>query len=148
MVCSGVDEKPISLPWERPMKALSLSTMAMALLASHAVAHPAQAQAQSPALTGKVVSDPEGPMEGVLVSARRSNATITVTVVSDAKGAYSFPASRLEPGGYTWAIRAAGYVLDGTLDIDIAQGRPKVADLKLKPAATRPDQIANAEWIM
>ena len=130
------------------MRALVGMGMAMALLASQAVAQPAWAQAQSPALIGKVVSDPEGPMEGVLVSARRSNATITVTVVSDAKGEYSFSASRLDPGRYTLAIRAAGYALDGTPDIDIAQGRPTVADLKLKPAPPRPDQIANAEWIM
>jgi hypothetical protein len=59
--------------------------MAMALLASQAIAQPAWTQAQSPVLTGRVVSDPEGPMEGVLVSARKSGATITVTVVSDAK---------------------------------------------------------------
>jgi hypothetical protein len=105
--------------------------MAMALLASQAVAQLAWAQEQSPALTGKVLSDTEGPMEGVLVSARKSGATITVTVVSDAKGEYSFSASRLDPGRYTLSIRAAGYALDGAPDIDIAQGGPTVADLKL-----------------
>ncbi len=130
------------------MRALSAPVMAMALLASQAVAQLAWAQEQSPALTGKVLSDTEGPMEGVLVSARKSGATITVTVVSDAKGEYSFSASRLDPGRYTLSIRAAGYALDGAPDIDIAQGGPTVADLKLKPAAPRPDQIANAEWIM
>ena len=77
-------------------------------------------------------------MEGVLVSARKSGATITVTVVSDAKGEYSFPVSRLDPGRYALTIRAAGYALDGAPDIDIAQGRPTVADLKLKPAAAAP----------
>ena len=73
------------------MRALVGLGMAMALLASPAVAQPAWAQAQSPALIGKVVSDPEGPMEGVLVSARKSGAAITVTVVSDAKGDTAFP---------------------------------------------------------
>jgi len=68
------------------MRTLSVPVMAMALLASPAVVRPAWAQAQSPALSGKILSDPEGPMEGVLVSARKSGATITVTVVSDAKG--------------------------------------------------------------
>jgi hypothetical protein len=42
------------------MRALVGLGMAMALLASQAVAQPAWAQAQSPALTGKVLSDPEG----------------------------------------------------------------------------------------
>ena len=68
------------------MRTLSVPVMAMALLASPAVVQPAWAQAQSPALSGKILSDPEGPMEGVLVSARKSGATITVTVVSYAKG--------------------------------------------------------------
>jgi hypothetical protein len=36
-------------------------------------------------------------MEGVLVSAKRAGSTITVTVVSDAKGRYAFPANRLSP---------------------------------------------------
>ena len=79
------------------MRALVGLGMAMALFASQAIAQPVGAQAQSAALTGKVLSDPEGPMEGVLVSARKSGATITVTVVSDAKGEYSFSASRLDP---------------------------------------------------
>ena len=81
------------------MRTLSVLVMAMALLASPAVVQPAWTQAQSPALTGKVLSDPEGPMEGVLVSARKNGATITVTVVSDAKGEYSFPVTRLDRDG-------------------------------------------------
>jgi len=98
--------------------------MAMAVLASlPAVAQLDRAQAQSPALTGKVVSDREGPMEGVLVSAKKSGATITVTVESDAKGEYSFPASRLGPGQYTLTIRAAGYALDGAPKVDLSQGK-------------------------
>ena len=55
--------------------------------------------AQSPtSLSGQVASAEEGPMEGVLVSAKRQGSTITVTVVSDAKGEFAFPAGRLEPG--------------------------------------------------
>ena len=65
------------------------------------------------ALSGQVSSTEEGAMEGVLVSARRDGSTITVTVVSDDKGRYSFPAERLEPGHYTISIRAVGYDLDG-----------------------------------
>ena len=39
-----------------------------------------------PALTGLVSSQEEGPMEGVLVSAKRTGSNVTITVVSDAQG--------------------------------------------------------------
>src|ERR1700682_3356946 len=70
----------------------------------------AQAQGAS-ALIGQVASAEEGPMEGVLVSAKKDGTNITVTVVSDQKGEYSFPTDRLDPGHYTIAIRAGGYNL-------------------------------------
>ena len=44
---------------------------------------------------------------------RRPAPIITVTVVSDKDGRYSFPATRLEPGGYTIRVRAVGYELTG-----------------------------------
>ncbi|MGZ6195264.1 MAG: carboxypeptidase-like regulatory domain-containing protein, partial [Candidatus Binataceae bacterium] len=82
------------------------------------------------ALSGQISSADEGPMEGVLVSAKRAGSTITVTVVSDAQGRYSFPAAKLEPGQYTLRIRAAGYDLDHPALVDI--GAPNAsADLKL-----------------
>src|SRR3954468_6470660 len=55
---------------------------------------------------GRLSSDAEGPMEGVLVSARREGSAITVTVVSDAKGRFQFPAGRLPPGDYAIRTRA------------------------------------------
>src|ERR1700732_5129833 len=61
------------------------------------------------ALIGQVSSPEEGAREGVLVTARKTGASFTVTVVSDDKGHYSFPAAKLEPGHYTLTIRAAGY---------------------------------------
>src|SRR5690242_10926276 len=70
----------------------------------------AKPQASEPVvLTGIVRSDAEGPMEGVLVSAKKAGGNITVTVVSDKTGRYSFPASRLSPGDYRLSIRATGY---------------------------------------
>jgi hypothetical protein len=134
---------------EEAMRGLVALLMTIAILAGlPAFAGTAWAQAQGPALGGKVVSDREGPMEGVLVSARKIDSTITVTVVSDGKGEYGFPASRLEPGRYTLAIRAAGYALEGAPNVDLARGQAAVADLKLIPAQPRPEQIANAEWMM
>src|SRR2546421_494306 len=76
----------------------------------------ASATAQS-ALTGQVSSAEEGPMEGVLVSAKKAGATITVTVVTDAQGRYGFPAAKLAPGSYALTIRAVGYELDGTTKV-------------------------------
>lgn len=45
------------------------------------------------ALSGVVTSQAEGRMEGVIVTARRNGANFDVSVVSDAKGNYSFPRS-------------------------------------------------------
>jgi len=52
---------------------------------------------QSPAaLSGQVSSTEEGAMEGVVVSAKKDGATISVSVVTDAQGRFAFPAARLE----------------------------------------------------
>jgi streptogramin lyase len=106
----------------------------------------AQAQGAS-ALTGLVTSAEEGPMEGVLVSAKKDGGTITVTVVSDQKGDYSFPTDRLDPGHYTIAIRAAGYNLDGPKAVDVAGAGTK-ADIKLAKTKNLANQLSNAEWML
>src|SRR5262252_6660345 len=70
------------------------------------------AQNSSPsALTGKVTSQAEGAMEGVLVGAKKAGSTITTWVVSNAQGQYSFPRDRMTPGKYAISIRAVGYEL-------------------------------------
>ena len=101
----------------------------------------------APMLSGKIASDREGPMEGVLVSAKKQGSTITVTVVSDAKGEYAFPASRLEPGAYRLTVRASGYALDGAGAVELAAGKPTTADIKLKLAAVEFEQLTNAEML-
>src|ERR1039457_4280144 len=73
----------------------------------------------SAALTGRVSSKEEGPMEGVLVSAKKADSTIAVTVASDKQGHYSFPANRLDPGQYSLRIRAAGYDLESPNAVEI-----------------------------
>ena len=62
----------------------------------------------SSALTGKVTSQAEGAMEGVIVGAKKAGSTITTWVVSNAKGQYTFPRERLEPGKYAISVRAVG----------------------------------------
>jgi virginiamycin B lyase len=99
------------------------------------------------ALTGQVTSAEEGPMEGVLVSAKKDGSTITISVVTNAKGEYSFPADRLGAGHYAIATRAAGYNLDGPKAVDIAAGGSK-ADIKLVKSKNLANQLSNAEWLI
>ncbi|MBZ5607129.1 MAG: carboxypeptidase regulatory-like domain-containing protein [Acidobacteriia bacterium] len=110
-------------------------------------AAPGRAQtAASIALSGRVSSAEEGPMEGVLVSAKREGSTITVTVVSDEHGRYRFPAAKLPPGRYALRIRAVGYDLDGPSTVEVGAGHSASADLKLRKAADLASQLSNAEW--
>jgi hypothetical protein len=104
------------------------------------------AQSVSPALTGKVSAGQE-PLEGVLVSAKKSGSTVTVTVVSDKDGRYSFPAARLEPGQYALRIRAAGYELDNSASVAVAADKAAAADLALRKTEDLASQLSNAEWL-
>src|SRR5438067_1944158 len=85
-------------------------------------------------------------MEGVLVSAKREGSTITITVVSDAQGRYSFPAKRLAPGRYALRVRAVGYELDSP-EVVTVTNKGAVAELKLKKAADLAAQLSNGEWL-
>jgi streptogramin lyase len=99
------------------------------------------------ALGGQVTSAKEGAMEGVVVSAKKDGSTITISVVSDNKGHYSFPASKLEPGHYTLKVRAVGYDLDGSPATDVKAGATASADLKLNPTKNLQAQLTNAELL-
>ena len=106
------------------------------------------AESPSAALTGVVTSEAEGGLEGVLVSAKRAGSTMTVTVVSDAKGRYTFPANRLEPGAYSIRIRAAGFEVDGPATADVTATHTAQLDLKLRKAEDLASQLSNGEWFM
>ena len=107
----------------------------------------APAGAQQPPLTGQVSSAEEGAMEGVLVSAKRDGATVTVTVVTDKQGRYSFPAGRLGPGHYSLRVRAVGYDLDAQTSVDVAANAGAILDLKLRKTEDLASQLSNGEWI-
>src|SRR3989442_2589516 len=98
------------------------------------------------ALSGRVISAEEGAMEGVLVSAKQTGSSVTITVVSDAQGGYSFPASRLQPGTYSLGIRAVGYVLNGPATATILPQGTAI-DLNLGRTSNLAAQLSNAEWI-
>ncbi len=128
-----------------PFKALLASTSLVCVLGL-APGLPARAQTAA-ALSGQVSSAEEGLMEGVLVSAKKEGATITVTVVTDAKGQYSFPAGRLDAGHYAITIRAAGYDLGGPRAVDIAASGSQ-ANIKLVKTRKLANQLSNAEWLI
>jgi virginiamycin B lyase len=130
------------------VKHLSLlaSASLLGLLAQSGLSTGALAQAAA-ALTGQVTSAEEGPMEGVLVSAKKDGSTITTTVVTNEKGQYSFPVDRLAAGHYAIAIRAAGYNLDGPKAIDVSAAGAK-ADIKLVKSKNLVNQLSNAEWLL
>jgi streptogramin lyase len=122
-------------------------TAGLAVIFSFAALTKAQ-NASSVALSGVVSSQEEGVMEGVLVSARKSGSPITVTVVSDAQGRYSFPRSRLEPGQYSVRIRAIGYEFTGDGRVDVmAQGNAQLG-LKLNRTKDISRQLSNGEWLL
>src|ERR1700730_12916472 len=136
--------------WEKTMRLKQVSLLASAslfgMLAHAGLSTGALAQAAA-ALSGQVTSAEEGPMEGVLVSAKKDGSTITVTVVTDAKGEYSFPADRLDAGHYAIATRAIGYDLNGPKAVDIAAGGAKT-DIKLVKTKNLANQLSNAEWLL
>src|SRR5947208_12249039 len=102
--------------------------------------------ANAQALSGRVSSAEEGAMEGVLVSAKAAGSSVTITVVSDAQGRYSFPASRLQPGTYSLGIRAVGYELSAPATATVLPQGTAI-DLKLGKASNLAAQLTNAEWI-
>src|SRR5262245_51311568 len=110
------------------------------------------AAAQTPshaALTGKVTSQAEGAMEGVLVGAKKVGSNITTWVVSNAQGQYSFPRDRMTPGKYAVSIRAVGYDLPKT-SVDVTAD-PAHLDLQLDKVtrATKvASQMSNGEILM
>ena len=108
----------------------------------------AEIHANGIALTGQVSSQKEKVMEGVVVGAKKDGSTMTVNVVSDAKGRFTFPSDKLEPGHYALKIRAAGYDLEGPQSVDVTAGKTVTANLKLKSAENPSAQLTDAEWLL
>jgi virginiamycin B lyase len=105
-------------------------------------------RAQSAAiLTGRVSSAEEGPMEGVVVSARKDGATITVSVVTNTEGKYTFPAGRLEAGRYQLSIRAGGYELESPKAVDLSAAQPATSEIKLRATSNIVSQLSDGEWL-
>ena len=100
------------------------------------------------ALTGKVTSQAEGAMEGVIVGAKKEGSTVTTWVVSNSQGQYSFPHDRMEPGKYAISIRAVGYELPKT-SVDVT-AEPTQQDLQLNKVTSNSKlvmQLSNGELL-
>ena len=128
--------------------ALSVLGSLSAGAVSRAVPTPPAQSAAPAALAGTVSSQQEGLMEGVVVSARRDGANFTVSVVSDAHGKYSFPSTHLQPGAYTFTIRAVGYDLKSPASANVSESKTAIADLKLVKAKDIAAQLSSLEWAM
>ncbi len=124
-----------------------LMSIAGVLAAIMGLVIPAAQADTRPALSGQVSSAKEGPMEGVLVSAKQTGSTITISVVSDEKGHFSFPASKIGPGDYALRIRAIGYDLEGPAKATVPRGKSATVDLKLRSVDDISSQMTSAEWI-
>jgi virginiamycin B lyase len=94
-------------------------------------------------LTWQVTSAQQGPMEGVLVSAKREGSTITTTVVTDDKGRYRFPEGRIAPGRYALSVRAVGFDLAGPNRVEISSS-PAALDITLAPTKDLAAQLTNS----
>jgi len=128
------------------LKLAALVVVALAIVVGVTQYSTIQAQAPS-ALTGQVSSAAEGAMEGVLVSAKKAGSNITITVVSDKSGRYTFPANRLDAGQYSLRVRAVGYDLDGAATVEVAARKSTTRDLRLQKTEDLAAQMSNAEWM-
>jgi virginiamycin B lyase len=124
----------------------ALARAVIALAAALALCPPPLAAQPAAPLAGTVSSAEEGAMEGVLVSARKADSTVTTTVVTDARGQYRFPAGKLAPGAYVLQVRAVGYDLAGPAAAEVGARQPSTLDLKLVKTRDLAAQLSNGEW--
>src|SRR6266702_1059618 len=125
---------------------LSLTASAAVMLFQPAI-QTVWAQNQA-ARTGTVISEAEGNMEGVVVTANKPGSIVQVSVTTDAQGRYAFPDNRLEPGEYKISIRAVGYDIGAPTTAEVESEKTATADIKLKKTKNLASQLTNAEWMM
>lgn len=102
-----------------------------------------------PALTGIVSSEAEGPMEGVVVSAKAIGGRITISVLSNREGRYTFPADRLAAGEYEVRIRATGYdPANSSMRVAIKDKGTAELNIKLNKTQNLAAQLTSTEWMM
>jgi len=100
------------------------------------------------ALCGTVTAPGAGSLEGVLVTARRTGAGVSVTVSTTERGRYCFPRTHLPAGDYALRIRATGFDLVGTPQASVTATRTTTADLTLQTTRDLAAQLTSQEWII
>jgi streptogramin lyase len=123
-------------------------TIAIVILAAFLGGTASVKGAEPPTLSGVVTSEAEGAMEGVLVSAKRVGGAITVTVVSNREGRYSFPNDRLSMGEYQISIRAIDYEMVNKNQVATVGKKTAQVDIRLQKTQDLPSQLTDAEWLM
>jgi virginiamycin B lyase len=94
-------------------------------------------------LSGSVKSSDGKPLEGVGVSARRSDETFTTTVYTNLTGRYSFPP--MNAGQYKVWAQAVSFEM-ATAEADLAGGGGKQVDLMLPSLNDFRKQLSGTEW--
>ena len=126
---------------------VSVVSILIAIVISSQFSATGQTSAKA-ALSGVVSSAAEGAMEGVLVSAKRLDGGIRVTVVSDKQGRYRFAPNELSEGKYKLSVRAVGYDLSQPELTVVVGQEPVTADLTLNKSRDLASQLSSAEWLM
>lgn len=126
-----------------PLAFAAAATMVLPIAVRIAGAAPAPA-----GLSGQVTSPQGAPMEGVVVSATREGSPITISVVSQRAGQYSFPASELGPGRYHLDVRAVGYAVAGPSGITLSGGDAATANLSLRTVTDIDDEMTDSDWLI
>ena len=107
------------------------------------------AQGETPAaLTGKMISDAEGAMEGVVVSAKKAGSDRHRQRHQRRKRELSLPRQPAGRGKIFVKIRAIGYDLTAPASADVADEQTTTVDLKLRKTKNLVSQMSNAEWMM
>ncbi len=106
-----------------------------------------------PTLVGEVRGTGSGPMEGVIVIARREGSPVATAVSTDDQGHFAFPGDRLRSGRYRLSIRAVGFALPEASPapaVTVGRGVPARVDLALI-RVTDPNslaaQLTSLEWL-
>src|SRR5215475_5359548 len=95
---------------------------------------------------GPLAQEPVAALAG-LVSASKTGSSVTVTVVTNKDGRFSFPARRLAPGQYSLGVRAVGYDLEVPKVVEITEQKTTKLDLQLRTTEDLAAQLSNGEWL-
>ena len=104
-----------------------------------------QAATARPTLVGTIQTADDTPLEGVAVSARAANSTMTRTVFTDDAGEFFFPA--LDGGRHQVWAQATGFDA-ARAEVTLDPARPTRQAFTMKPLADVTMQLMGSEWLL